>query len=183
LPRNAETARLLTDAARLSTLTEQLLDLQRLNQTVERFSRLDLVAACRQVAADLAPLAIAAGYDVSFEPDSEPVVMTGDRPSLERALANLVQNAIDHGGGSGTITIRLNGAGEVSVADQGPGIPFEHRDRIFEPFYRLHPRDRGAGLGLNLVREIVHLHGGRISVSNQESAGACFRISLPVLPH
>jgi signal transduction histidine kinase len=181
LPRSAETARLVADAARLATLTDQLLDLQRLNQNVERFTCVDLVAAGRQVAADLAPFAIAAGYDLSFEPDSDPILMMGDRPSLERALTNLVQNAIEHGGGSGTITLRMNGAGEIAVADQGQGIPFEHRDRIFEPFYRLHPRDRGAGLGLNLVREIVHLHGGSISVLDQKSAGACFRINMPVL--
>lgn len=178
LPRSAETARLRADAARLATLTDQLLDLQRLNRKGAQFVRVDLVAMSRAVAADLAPLAITAGVELSVECDREPVLVLGDRLSLERALTNLVQNAIEHGGGA--VGIRVDSAGEITVSDEGDGIPPEHREKIFEPFHRLHPRDQGAGLGLNLVREIVHMHEGSISVVDRPT-GASFRIVLPLL--
>ena len=70
-----------------------------------------------------------------------------------------------------------------AVNEQGTGDqhtrPVEHRDRIFEPFHRLRPLDRGAGLGLNLVQEIVRLHGGRVSVVDRPG-GACIRMTLPL---
>jgi signal transduction histidine kinase len=64
------------------------------------------------------------------------------------------------------------------VSDQGPGIPAAQREQIFEPFHRLQPLTRGAGLGLNLVREIVRLHRGEVTVADDHPDGACFRISL-----
>jgi signal transduction histidine kinase len=67
------------------------------------------------------------------------------------------------------------------VSDQGPGIPPEERQRIFEPFYRLRPGNTGAGLGLHLVRDIVRLHGGRIEVSDAKTGGAWFRVHLRAL--
>lgn len=67
----------------------------------------------------------------------------------------------------------------IEVTDEGPGIPERERERIFEPFHRLQPRDHGAGLGLHLVSEIIGRHKGHISVVDEPSGGACFRINLP----
>jgi signal transduction histidine kinase len=170
--------RLLEDVARLAVMAEQLLDLQRLERDREVFVALDLVALGRRVAVDLAPLAIAGGYELAFESEAEQVGVFGDRAALERALANLVQNAIQHGGRRGTITIRAGRERTVDVMDEGPGIPAEERERIFEPFSRMAPRDRGAGLGLHLVQEIARLHGGSVAVLDRP-LGACFRLSLP----
>jgi signal transduction histidine kinase len=75
--------------------------------------------------------------------------------------------------------VRVGRSGTITVSDEGPGIPAEHRERIFEPFHRLQPRPRGAGLGLNLVREIVRWHDGEIAVLDG-SHGASFRITLPL---
>ncbi|MFX6230650.1 sensor histidine kinase, partial [Acinetobacter baumannii] len=75
---------------------------------------------------------------------------TGDQAALERALTNLVQNAIQHGGRRGTSTIAVTRDGSIEVSDEGDGIPPDQHERIFEPFHRLKPLDRGAGLGLNL---------------------------------
>jgi signal transduction histidine kinase len=181
LPRNPDIQRLIEDVARLSTLAEQLLDLQRLDQDqhLGPMACVDLVALARRVTADLAPLAIAAGYELSFDAEIDEVHVMGDRLALERALTNLVQNAIEHGGRDGTIAITVERAGVVQVVDEGAGIPIEHRERIFEPFYRMRPLDRGAGLGLNLVREIARLHQGRVSVVDGPRRGACFRMILP----
>jgi signal transduction histidine kinase len=178
LPRNPDSQRLIEDVARLSTLAEQLLDLQRLDQRPGPPACVDLVALARRVTGDLAPLAIAAGYQLSFEPEIDEVPVMGDQLALERALTNLVQNAIEHGGRHGTIAITVERAGVVQVVDEGAGIPIEHRERIFEPFYRMSPLDRGAGLGLNLVREIARLHQGRVSVVDGPRGGACFRMVL-----
>jgi signal transduction histidine kinase len=172
--------RLVADAARLANLAEQLLDLQRVDQDRHSFVPVDLVNLGRQVAADLAPLAIAAGFELSFEADAEHLNVSGDPLSLERALTNLVQNAIEHAGRRGAITIRVERSGVVEVVDEGKGIPEEHRRQIFEPFQRLQPRDRGAGLGLTLVSEIVRLHRGSITVLDGPGGGARFRILLPM---
>jgi signal transduction histidine kinase len=182
LPPGPEKTRLLEDSARLATLAEQLLDIQRFDQCRNPFVRVDLVAAARNVAADLAPLAIAAGYELSLDTATDHVETLGDRAALERALTNLVQNAIQHGGRRGTITIHVGNAAMIDVTDEGDGIPQDQRTRIFDPFYRLAPLDRGAGLGLNMVREIARLHGGHVSVLDGPKGGACFRLTLPPAP-
>jgi len=181
LPRTTDSIRLIEDVARLSTLAEQLLDLQRLDRHCRKFARIDLAAISKCVAADLAPLAIAAGYRLSFEAEVKHAAIMGDQLSIERVLINLVQNAIEHGGRKGAITIFVRAAGVIEVADEGPGIPIAQRERIFEPFYRLEPHTRGAGLGLNLVREIVRLHKGHIAALDGLNGGACFRIRLPTV--
>ncbi|PWK68500.1 HAMP domain-containing sensor histidine kinase [Aminobacter sp. AP02] len=176
LPATPERARLLQDTARLSTLTDQLLDIQRLGRQAQSFSRIDLVAVARGVVLDLAPMAFAAGYEVSFEPSRAQLFAKGDPTAVERAITNLVQNAIEHGGGAGKITIAVNSPATVEISDEGDGVPAEERERIFEPFYRLKPRGHGAGLGLNLVQEIMQIHGGRIELACIERKGACFRL-------
>lgn len=179
LPANAETSRLLEDVARLSVLAEQLLDLQRLNRYASDFVPVDLVVIGQRVAADIAPLAIAAGYNLSFEAEAEQAIVVGDQASLERALSNLVQNAIQHGGRKGNITIKVEKPATILVTDEGPGVPLDQREQVFEPFHRLQARDRGVGLGLNLVREIVRLHKGQVMIVDAATSGACFSIRLP----
>jgi signal transduction histidine kinase len=178
-PASPENARLMEDVARLSILAEQLLDLERLKRGSYQFAPVDLVRLGERVAANLAPLAIAGGYKLSLEVQENPVVVMGDQSALERAVVNLVQNAIEHGGHRGTITLSVQSRGVVEVTDEGPGISVEDRERIFEPFHRLETRDRGVGLGLNLVREIAELHKGSIVVLDGGKGGARFRMSLP----
>ncbi|MBB3384128.1 signal transduction histidine kinase [Rhizobium sp. BK609] len=179
LPAGTDKRDLLEDAARLTTLAGQLLDLQRLDQKRNHFLPVNLVAMAKQVLFDLGPLALGAGYEVAFERECDEIVVTGDQTSLERALTNLVQNAIDHGGRQGTITVRVAKGGSIEVCDEGNGIARDEHEHIFEPFNRLSPDGRGAGLGLNLVQEIMQIHGGSIAVINAGSKGACLRMSFP----
>lgn len=175
-----ERARLLLDVARLSTLAEQLLDIERLERTSQAAAQtLDMVALGRRVASDLAPLAIDAGYGLSFETAIPAYPASGDGMAIERAVTNLVQNAIMHGGGRGDITIRIETDGMLEVGDEGPGIEPEHRQIIFAPFHRIRPLDRGSGLGLSLVEEVVRSHNGHVSVGQAPGGGALFRIWIP----
>ncbi len=166
---------LLRDVGRLGAVAEQLLDMQRfaMRQNVSDF---DFVALCEQVVADLAPVAIDAGYDIEFTSAPQSSVLRGDATSIERAVTNLIVNAVQHGGGSGTIAVSIISRAILEVSDEGPGIGVEAR-RIFEPFYRLRPSSTGAGLGLALVQQIAHLHGGQVQVVPTPK-GACLRLTL-----
>ncbi|KRD60562.1 MULTISPECIES: HAMP domain-containing sensor histidine kinase [unclassified Ensifer] len=180
LPPGPDKTRLNEDVTRLSILAGQLLDLERLDAQKDEFRPVDLAALAERVIVALAPLAFGAGYEMTFEADQRPVMVTGDEASLERALTNLVQNAIDHGGRRGTITVKVDSQGSIDVCDDGDGIPRSETDKIFEPFQRLRKDGKGAGLGLNLVQKIAHLHGGYVDVARSASGGACMRIVLPL---
>ncbi|MEI5681647.1 MULTISPECIES: sensor histidine kinase [unclassified Mesorhizobium] len=177
LPPTPERARLLQDTARLATLTDQLLDLRRLDQhRPKSFSPIDLVEIARNVVMDLAPIGFAAGYEITFEPSAKTLFIHGDSVAVERAVTNLVQNAIEHGGNSGKISVAVSAPAIIEVSDEGTGVPENERERIFEPFYRSVPQNRGAGLGLTLVREIMELHDGHIELAAASRVGACFRM-------
>ena len=180
LTKEPQSERLLQDIERLSHLAQQLLDHQLLDRPSDQREIVDLDDLVSRVAADFAPLAIEAGYDLAFEPSPGKAHVEVNVLQIERALANLVRNAIEHGGGSGTITIAIDGTGGIEVRDEGPGIPAEECENVFEPFYRLQPQSRGAGLGLNLARQIALLHDGTIRILTGSWRGARIRMELPV---
>ncbi|UCI07447.1 sensor histidine kinase [Mesorhizobium sp. B1-1-8] len=181
LRKEPESERLLQDIERLSHLAQQLLDHQMLERPADERQVVDLCDLARRVVADFAPLAIEAGYDLAFEPSAGTVCVEANGLQIERALANLMRNAIDHGGGAGTITVAADESGGIEVRDEGPGIPLEEQENVFQPFYRLQPLSRGAGLGLNLARQIAQLHDGTVRIVNGAWRGARVRMELPVL--
>lgn len=162
------------DVYRLATLTEQLLDLERLNNETH-FELLDLPSLVRQVAAELAPIVIFKGGSLEVQV-LQGGVCYGDSAALERVVTNLIQNAMEHGGKS--VVVRVN-KHAFEVEDDGPGIPPEERERVFEPFHRLRPRQTGTGLGLNLVKEVIARHHGQIDIFEGASGGALIRVELP----
>lgn len=161
------------DVQRLATLAEQLLDLHRLdNDRTDKV--LDLAALVQRAVGDLAPLLIATDRTIEVMIESRQPCR-GDPAALERVVMNLVQNATEHGGRH--VTVRVIGAA-FEVEDDGPGIPPEERERVFEPFHRLRPRSTGSGLGLNLVQQVVERHGGRVSIFGAPGGGAIVRVDL-----
>lgn len=172
-----ERGRLLDDVSRLSETAEQLLDFERNNQTTEQFQTVDLVEIAQGVVADLAPQAIAAGYQISFDSEVQRVECKGSASALPRAISNLVRNAIDHGGSKGAISVRVSQDRSITVSDQGAGIPAADQELVFEPFYRVTPRSKGAGLGLSLVKQIVANHNGNITLESS-AAGTHVTIHL-----
>lgn len=177
MPEGQERLRLLKDVARLAETAEQLLDFERNDQATDLHELVDLVDNARTVVADLAPLAITAGYQISFQSEVESLTRKGNSSALSRAVSNLVRNAIDHGGNAGMITVSVSADGRIDVADEGPGIPAEHQELVFEPFYRVTPKSTGAGLGLSLVKQVVANHGGRVSMKSS-SAGTQVAMQL-----
>ena len=110
-----------------------------------------------------------------------------DADRLQQVLFNLVENAIKYGRNQGCVTIGGNEAAEnkveLWVRDDGPGIPVESRDRVFERFYRVdRARSRetgGTGLGLSIVKHIVQAHGGEVWLKSDLGAGTTFHFTLP----
>ncbi|MDM9624959.1 HAMP domain-containing sensor histidine kinase [Rhizobium sp. S152] len=171
-----ERSRLLKDTGRLAETAEQLLDMERFGN-IQSWADVDLVDLCKTVVADCAPIAIAAGYELGFYTPVLKMIVRGDRDSLQRAVTNLVRNAIEHAGGAGDIRVELSEGGVIDVGDDGPGIPFGEREKVFEPFYRSTPRQTGAGLGLSIVHQIAQSHNGSVSIVPQV-CGARLRLKL-----
>jgi signal transduction histidine kinase len=115
----------------------------------------------------------------------QPVQVPGDRGQLQRAVANLLDNAVRHARTAVVVTVEegAGGVARVSVADDGPGIPSTERERVFERFTRLDDArsgDGGAGLGLAIARDIARRHGGDLFLDPGGSPGARFVLVLPL---
>jgi signal transduction histidine kinase len=114
----------------------------------------------------------------------EKVVLDGDPMALRRLFANLLDNAVKFGGRARARVFREDAHAVVEIDDDGPGIPSQDRERVFEPFYRREPsRNRqtgGAGLGLAIVRSIARGHGGDVALVNRRGGGLTARVQLPL---
>lgn len=176
-----QTIRMMTEQnERLSKMVKTLLDMSEL-QTVARDDEIALDALVEEVLADLEPLAQEKAIHLAAQCDA--VTMTGSDILLYRLVYNLVENAIKYNTPGGTVTVgavQQDKHIRLTVADTGTGIPEELKERVFEPFFRLDKsRSRalgGVGLGLALVREIVNVHGGSISVKDNPDGGTTFEV-------
>ena len=165
---------------RLGKMVKTLLDMSEL-QTVGRDDKIIVDALVDEVLADLEPLA--QEKNIKLIGKCENITMVGSDILIYRLVYNLVENAIkyNHTGGQVTVTAdRKEKQVHLSVADTGNGIPEELRERVFEPFFRVDKsRSRalgGVGLGLALVREIVRVHDGSITVKSNPSGGTIFDV-------
>ena len=167
---------------RLNKMVKTLLDMSEL-QTVGRDEEIILDALVDEVLEDLEPLA--EGKNIRLIGKCKDITMVGSDVLIYRLVYNLVENAIkyNHSGGQVTVTAdRKEKHVYLSVEDTGAGIPEEFKERVFEPFFRVDKsRSRelgGVGLGLALVREIVRVHDGSITVKSNPSGGTIFEVVL-----
>ncbi len=176
----------LRNAGRLLGLVDQLLDVARLDAGRLRLRprRGDLAAHVRERVETFLPLAERRRIDLSLEAPAEPVEIWFDETQLEKVFDNLLGNALKFTPRDGRVQVTVateTDHVEVRVRDDGPGIPADQLERIFERFYQVETTGRqwpGAGIGLELARQLVELHGGSISVASEEGRGACFTVSL-----
>jgi two-component system sensor histidine kinase MprB len=120
------------------------------------------------------------GTGLTFEVDSDPWWVTGESASLERAVTNLLDNAVKWSPSGGTVRIRLN-HGTLTVEDDGPGIAEADREHVFERFYRADESRSmpGSGLGLSIVRQVTERHSGTVRVDESDSGGTRMVMQLP----
>ncbi|MDH7790613.1 HAMP domain-containing sensor histidine kinase [Ochrobactrum sp. AN78] len=166
-----------SDIDRLARVAHQLLEMQAIGVVELRTERQDLNNLVQRLAADLAPLALDAGYDFDFEPSNEEAIFTVQTSIIEMAVVNLIRNAIDHAGGKGLIIIKVSASGTIDVCDEGAGIPLSEREHVFEPFRRINTHSSGAGLGLNLVQKAAEIHGGKVLFFDLKP-GFCVRLQI-----
>jgi signal transduction histidine kinase len=171
---------LLSDIAGMTRIVNQLIETAEFDRlTIRPGDVADIKAVCFDVVAFMAPVAVAQGRNIAISGASEPVWVEGNAGALFRAARNLVENAIAHTPPGTTVEIAANRDGSIVVSDAGPGIPAEHRELIFQRFWRGDRRRTGsAGLGLSIVARIISAHGGSIVVRNEPTRGAVFTVQL-----
>lgn len=176
-------AEILRNMAELDQLIDEILLASRLDAKeadVGTVEAVDLVGLCAEECARV-------GAVLDVPPGLTQLEVQGVAKLLRRMVRNLLENAMRYGAAAGheddvvLSLLRENGAPVLRVCDRGPGVPLEHRDRIFEPFFRLpgaSERSGGVGLGLSLVKSIAERHGWQASCEDRVGGGACFVVKL-----
>ena len=177
-----EIAKLKSDVARMSRLVNQLLSVARLDAiALDVSERVDLNDVTTSLVASLAPWALAQKKAIGFDGKDTPVLVKGNRYAIENAIRNLIENAIAYSPAGSEVMVITYPDGRISVADPGPGIPREHRDQIFQRFWRgKRVKPQGAGLGLAIVNEIMRAHHGTVSVEDRPDGGTVFTLWFPL---
>ena len=172
------------DTERLSRLADDLLLLARAEQGRVPLRRepVDVADVLETVAGRFQSRAVSERRDLSVTTDDDPLVVSADRPLLEQALANMVDNAFTHGAGRVTLTAeQRNGSAELHVLDEGAGFPADFLAHAFERFSRAQKTTaEGSGLGLAIVETIAEAHDGRAGAANAPGGGTDVWLALTV---
>ena len=183
-PETEETIAMMREQTeRLSRMVRTLLDMSEL-KAVPRTDRIQLAPMIEEVLADLSPLAEKSG--VTLSQSGEDLWITGSDVLVYRAIFNLVENGVKYNCPGGSVCVSASRRGEeavIEVKDTGCGIPEDFRESVFQPFFRVdksRSREKGGvGLGLSLVWEIAHLHGGDVRVRESGESGTAIELTLP----
>lgn len=175
-----------SSADKATHLVNQLLALAKVEPGAFSFTRLqqiDLVAIAREATVDLVPQALKKNIDLGFESASETATINGDAVTVRELICNLIDNAVRYTQSSGKITVKVSAKGlvELRIDDNGPGIPEDERERVFERFYRvLGSGVSGSGLGLSIVREIAQSHHAEVRLEDGPSGqGTSVAVTFP----
>ena len=184
-PETEETIAMMQEQTeRLSRMVRTLLDMSEL-KAVPRNDRIQLAPMIEEVLADLSPLAEKSG--VTLSQSGEDLWVTGSDVLVYRAIFNLVENGVKYNCPGGSVCVAVSRRGQkavIEVKDTGCGIPENFRESVFQPFFRVdksRSREKGGvGLGLSLVWEISHLHGGDVRVRESSKTGTVIELTLPI---
>jgi two-component system sensor histidine kinase SenX3 len=178
------------ESARLSRLVQDIIDLSRVqgSDPTARRERVPLDRVVAEAVDRAQELATSRRIELIVGEPSE-VEVEGDERQLLAAVSNLLDNAVAYSADDTRVALAVScadGFAEVSVTDQGIGIPVAEQDRIFERFYRVDParsRDTGGtGLGLAIVKHVATGHGGEVTLWSREGSGSTFTVRLPLTP-
>lgn len=170
---------LISDVDRLTRLVDQLLSVARLESgMVATDDLVDLRKIAKEVISDLVPLALNDGKTINLHAPDKPVHVKCNEFYLGRAIGNLIENALRYTPAGECVDVAVMDDRTIRVADRGPGIPDEVKDRLFEPFVQGRDRKGNAGLGLAIVAETMALHQGSVNIQNREGGGAVFELRL-----
>ncbi len=188
----------LDGSQRLAEMISKLLDLARLEERAVLFESQsnDLVELVSNVVDGFLASARELGLSIAFAAPERPVLADCDRDRIIQLVGNLIDNALKYSPDGSSVEVRVLPAGElrrrpaepdlppaagIQVADRGPGVPDEEKERIFEKFHQVgRPRTGGVGLGLAICTQIVDAHQGAIWVEDRDPSGSVFCVSLPV---
>ncbi len=183
-------SRMLDNSDRLIRMIEDLLDRTSIEAgRVEMLpSEIDVECCLHDAIEQLRPLASAKGQRLGVSYQAGPLTAWADRDRLIQVIVNLVQNAIKYTPDDGIITVAAESRdprmARICVCDTGPGIPPEHLDKIFDPFFRVRQGQptgpKGLGLGLSIVKALVELQGGQVTAANRQEGGAELSFTVPV---
>lgn len=172
---------------RMTHLANKLLVLAKSEPTgaVEgHFEKIDLNFVASETTAEFAAEAMPKNLELSFVGSEKPAMIFGEATDLAELTSNLIENAVLYTQSGGNVTVRVsNGNGvRLTVQDNGPGIPIEERERVFERFYRvLGTEAPGSGLGLPIVKEIAAAHKAKVEIeSGVLGVGTCVTVTFPV---
>ncbi len=179
--------RIVKESDRLQALIDNLLSFQRFKAGfgIDAPGPVPIAPLLHEVAESVSSPLSGQRIEIECAPDHPPVF--GEAEKIQLAIRNLLCNAIKYSPAGTTITLGAHIRGDSSclwVRDEGPGIPPEEQEKVFERFYRVGNRQgpAGTGLGLALVREIAKAHGGRAWVESEPGRGAVFYLRLPLAP-
>ena len=178
MPDSEDKEELKNDLRRMSRLVDQLLRLMSVRNKGAPSETVDLVSVARNVVAERAPLVIDKGVEINLDANGDSVKVRGDERLLRVALANLVDNALSFSKSGQRLEVQVGPEKNITVRDQGPGIPAKELENIFRPFAKNPPNRRGHGLGLAITRSIMALHGGSVDASNLKNGGASFALQF-----
>jgi two-component system sensor histidine kinase QseC len=186
--KNEALQKLIASVNRSTHIVQQLLTMSRLvpeATSLQEVSDVNLAKLTREVLAMLAPSAIEKQIELEYESETHIPNIHGNSTALGILIRNLVDNAIRYSNENGRILVRLSKTNKeilLEVTDNGPGIPPQLQERVFERFFRvLGNKSPGSGLGLAIVRQICDLHGGRVELdSPKESTGLIVRVYLAI---
>lgn len=181
------------NARRLLNMVNELLDFRRLQENELKLhpAESDIIHYIQEVAASFNDMANNKHIEYRYQGITNPLLMYFDRDKLERILFNLLSNAFKFTPERGQVTVVVSIQSaeqqrflEINVRDTGIGIPAGQHEKIFERFYQTssheHILNQGSGIGLSITREFVELHGGSISVQDENPKGSCFTVLLPI---